>query len=411
MQKTRKTQRKIILNRRIHVSFTIHFKQTLASKLLKFTVQQDSASTFYFSRDYQFRSLFNYRSSTPKLLVISIFHFFSLFSFSLLFFFLSSSTFFFETMSVNRFAEFQNNQRNRQEGASVQPTGGYEMRPLLSTKGDISSLQGFLDEISHVKESITQINANVNRIKSYQSSMLQIADANELARTRQSVDDLTTETQNIMTHVKQKLKEIEPTARHTDLAIRKNTFSTVTQSFMESIENHRRVSLEFQKAEGQQLERQIKIANPNATPQEIQEAIAGAEQGRGAVFAQQLMQSVGNEYRRQNAQNTLDAVQERHEDIRRLAKSVQELSLLFQEMQEMLEAQKHVLDTVEQSAFESSKQIEEGSGHIEKAKVSAKATRRKKWICFFIFLIIIIILAIVLAIEIPKRSSSSSTTN
>lgn len=97
MQKTRKTQRKIILNRRIHVSFTIHFKQTLASKLLKFTVQQDSASPFYFSRDYQFRSLFNYRSSTPKLLVISIFHFFSLFSFSLLFFF-----FFLQVLSFSK---------------------------------------------------------------------------------------------------------------------------------------------------------------------------------------------------------------------------------------------------------------------------------------------------------------------
>lgn len=312
-------------------------------------------------------------------------------------------------MSVNRFAEFQNSQRDQVGAPGGQPTGGYEMRPLLSTKGDISSLQGFLDEISHVKESITQINASVNRIKSYQSSMLQIADAGELARNRQSVDDLTTETQNIMTHVKQKLKEIEPTSRHTDLAIRKNTFSTVTQSFMEAIENHRRVSLEFQKAEGQQLERQIKIANPNATPQEIQEAIAGAEQGRGAVFAQQLMQSVGSDYRRQNAENTLDAVQERHEDIRRLAKSVQELSVLFQEMQEMLEAQKHVLDTVEQTAFESYKHIEEGGVQIEKATVLARAVRHKKWICCSIVLIIVIILAIVLAIEIPKGNNNNSS--
>jgi syntaxin 1B/2/3 len=309
-------------------------------------------------------------------------------------------------MSINRLADLQKG-AGFDNGSHNSNPGGYEMRPLLSSGGDISSVQGFLDEVSNIKESINQINYNVNRIKSYQASMLQTADANELSRNKQAVDDLSTETQNIMTHVKHKLKEIEPTSRHSDLAIRKNSFSAVTRSFMDAIENHRRVAVEFQKAEAQQLERQIKIANPNATAQEIQEAVNGAEQGRNAVFAQQLMQSVGSEYRRNNAQNALDAVQERHEDIRRLAKSVQDLSVLFEEMQQMLEAQSKVLETIEQSAYETTGHLEAGVQYVEKAKVSAKATRRKKWICFGIFIIILIIIAIILAIEIPKGKSSS----
>ncbi|GAN07283.1 t-SNARE [Mucor ambiguus] len=313
-------------------------------------------------------------------------------------------------MSVNRLADLQRDPRNNNGNPGQNagnPGGGYEMRPLLSTTGDITSVQGFLDEVSHVKESISQINYNVNTIRSFQSSMLQTADAGELARNRQQVDNLTNETQNIMTHVKQKLKEIEPTSRHTDLAMRKNAFSSVTKSFMDAIEKHRRVALEFQKEEGQQLERQIKIANPNATPQEIQQAIASAEQGGGAVFAQQLLQSVSGEYRRQGAQNTLDAVQERHEDIKRLAKSVQELSVLFEEMQQMLEAQSRVLDTIEQSAYETTGNLEQGVQYVEKAKTSAKATRRKKWICFGIFIVILIIIAIVLGVTLAPKSSSS----
>ncbi|KAG1218746.1 hypothetical protein G6F35_008076 [Rhizopus arrhizus] len=251
-------------------------------------------------------------------------------------------------MSVNRLAELQNNSTNPVN----QNSGGYEMRPLLSTQGDITSVQGFLDQVSHIKESISQINYNVTRIQSHQSSMLQTADVSELSRNRQAVEDLSAETQTIMTHVKQKLKEIEPTSRHTDLAMRKNTFSAVTKQFMDAIENHRRVAIDFQKAESVQLERQIKIANPNATPQEIEQAIAQAENG-GAVFAQQLMQSS----KRQSAQNTLDAVQERHEDIRRLAKSVQELSILFEEMQSMLESQAKVLDQIESSAIDTTNHL------------------------------------------------------
>lgn len=311
-------------------------------------------------------------------------------------------------MSVNRLAELQKDQRRPDGQGNPGNNGGYEMRPLLAATGDISSVQGYLEQVSHVRESIKQINQNVTRIQSYQSSMLQTADASELSRSRESVDSLTKDTQTIMTHVKQKLKEIEPTSRHNDLAMRKNAFSQVTKNFMESIENHRRVALEFQKAEGQQLERQIKIANPNATPQEIQQAISGAEQGGGAVFAQQLMQSVKGDYRRQGAQNTLDAVQERHQDIAKLAKSVQELSVLFEEMQDMLAAQAHVLETIEQSAQDTSYQLETGVAYVEKAKVSAIATRRKKWICFGIFIIILIIIAIVLAIYIPKNNNKDA---
>ncbi|KAG2198173.1 hypothetical protein INT47_000374 [Mucor saturninus] len=309
-------------------------------------------------------------------------------------------------MSVNRLGDLQKEQSNLGNNGG----GGYEMRPLLSSSGEIASVQGFLNQVSHVRESIKQINQNVSRIQSYQSSLLQTADASELERNRENIDNLTTETQTIMTHVKQKLKEIEPTSRHTDLAMRKNAFSTVTKNFMDAIENHRRVASEFQRAEGQQLERQIKIANPNATPQEIQQAIASAEQGRGAVFAQQLMQSVSGDYRRQGAQNTLDAVQERHEDIRKLAKSVQELSVLFEEMQDMLEAQGKVLETIEQSAAETTEYVKTGYEDVEKAKVSAIATRRKKWICFGIFIIILVIIAIILAIYIPKNNNNNNNT-
>ena len=276
------------------------------------------------------------------------------------------------------------------------------MRPLLSTQGDITSVQGFLDQVSHIKESISQINYNVTRIQSHQSSMLQTADVSELSRNRQAVEDLSAETQTIMTHVKQKLKEIEPTSRHTDLAMRKNTFSAVTKQFMDAIENHRRVAIDFQKAESVQLERQIKIANPNATPQEIEQAIAQAENG-GAVFAQQLMQSS----KRQSAQNTLDAVQERHEDIRRLAKSVQELSVLFEEMQSMLESQAKVLDQIESSAIDTTNQLEAGTQYIEKAKKSALSTRRNKFICLGIFIVIIIIIAIILGVKLAPKNNNS----
>ncbi|KAI7872348.1 t-SNARE [Spinellus fusiger] len=298
-------------------------------------------------------------------------------------------------MSVDRLAELSRTTQNP-------PTQGgrYEMRPLLSTPSNPNSMEAYLAEISHIQDSIRTINSNVQNIQTHQSGMLQTADAAELHRSRSAVEDLTTDTQRIMTHVKQKIKEIEPNSRSTDLMVRKNQFASVTKSFMEAIERHRSVAVEFQRAESRQMERQIKIANPNATPESIEQAIAQAEEGRPAVFAQQLMQSMNNEQRRYDAQETFDAVQERHNDIRRLAKSVQELSDLFQEMQYLLENQAQVLSQIEVSSEQVVQDLEKGDRHLTGAITSAKATRKKKWICFGIFMLILIIIVIILCVKL-----------
>ncbi|KAL0085846.1 t-SNARE [Phycomyces blakesleeanus] len=312
-------------------------------------------------------------------------------------------------MSVDRLAELSRPGQNASN--TSQNRSQYEMRPLLSSASN-GALDDNMAEISHIEDSIQAIRDNVQRIQAHQNAMLQTADANEIQRNRKSIDDLTAETQGVMTHVKQKLREMQPTARHKDLEIRKLHFSRLTHQFMDAIELHRSSAIEFQKAETRQLERQIKIANPNATAENIEEAVSQAVEGRPAVFAQQLMTSMNNEQRRYNAKETLDAVQERHADIGRLVKSVQELSELFAEMQYMLENQGQILNQVEEMSEQVVQDVEKGNRHIDAAVSSAKATRRKKWICFAIFMIIVIIIVVVLCVKlIPSNNNNNNNNN
>ncbi|CAO3596275.1 unnamed protein product [Absidia cylindrospora] len=255
--------------------------------------------------------------------------------------------------------------------------GRYEMRPLLAAPTDPTSMDGFLNNISQLQELIRSINDNVQRVQTHQAAMLQTADTEEMARHRSQVESLTEETQTMM-----------------------------GRQFMDCIERHRTTALDFQRDEAKQMERQIRIANPNATAHEIEQAIAQAEEGRPAVFAQQLLQSVSQDQRRYDAQTTLDAVQERHNDIRRLAQSVQELSDLFQEMQFLLENQAKVLGEIEVNSYDIVNNMEQGEKHVSNAISSAKATRRKKWICFGIFLTIIIIIVIILAVKFAPKGGN-----
>lgn len=41
-------------------------------------------------------------------------------------------------------------------------------------------------------------------------------------------------------------------------------------------------------------------------------------------------------------------------------------------------------------------------GYTEKAVISARAARKKRWICFFIILVVLIIVGIVVGIEVSR---------
>ncbi|KAJ2959381.1 hypothetical protein NQZ79_g5122 [Umbelopsis isabellina] len=299
-------------------------------------------------------------------------------------------------MNVDRLAEFNRGSQNA-SGQNV------EMRPLMAPPSDPQSTQGFLDQISQLQDAIKGINENVGRLRSLQQNYLQAADESQQSRLRNQLNELNDDTQNMIRTVKDRVKSIEPTQRHPDLGIRKNQFANVSKTFMDTIERYRGLEIEFQKQESQQMERQIKIANPNATADEIDRAVHEAQSGSRPVFAQQLLQQ--DKYQ---AQETLENVNQRHQEIQKLAQSINQLTELFQEMQMLLENQSHVLNTIEASSYDVVNDVEKGNTQIGQAVTYARATRRKKWIMFGIIAAIVIIIIIVLVVKLVPQNKSSS---
>jgi syntaxin 1B/2/3 len=96
-------------------------------------------------------------------------------------------------------------------------------------------------------------------------------------------------------------------------------------------------------------------------------------------------------------------VQERHEDIKRIERTIAELAQLFNDMSILVEQQDETINIIEAQATEVEKDVETGLGYTEKAVTSAKSARRKRWICFLIILIILIIVGVVVAIQLKKK--------
>lgn len=95
---------------------------------------------------------------------------------------------------------------------------------------------------------------------------------------------------------------------------------------MDLIQEYRLVEQKSRERYRSRMERQYKIVKPDATEAEIKQAIE-TDQGT-QVFANALTQST----RYADARNAYREVQERHEDIKRIAQTMTELQELFNDM-------------------------------------------------------------------------------
>lgn len=96
---------------------------------------------------------------------------------------------------------------------------------------------------------------------------------------------------------------------------------------MKVAETYQKIQTNYRKEYRKRVERELKIARPDASPQEIERALDASS---GGVFAQQMLSSASQ-------QRILAEVKGRHEEILKLESSINELVDLFQEMQLLID--------------------------------------------------------------------------
>ncbi|CAG8573091.1 17062_t:CDS:2, partial [Acaulospora colombiana] len=270
---------------------------------------------------------------------------------------------------------------------------------------DVSS---FFDEVSKIQDMIRQIQENISRIDELHARSL--ATIKEEEESKQKLEGYTSNTKQLLVQVKDRIRKLESLnlslpSNAGDLEVRKAQTANLRKKFLETLQNYQNIEYQNRQKFRARMERQYKIVNPTASQEEIDAALDNDEGEQ--VFAQSLMTST----RYGAAKDALREVQERHDDIKKIERTIEELANLFQEMQLMVEAQDVPIATIEEHADQVNHDMEQANVHMEKAYESAKGARRKKWYCFFILIIILIVAAVGLYIYLkPKSSDTSSST-
>ncbi|KAH9005193.1 t-SNARE [Lactarius hatsudake] len=238
---------------------------------------------------------------------------------------------------------------------------GYELSDVnpstahLTTNMAADTMATFYDEISSVQESVKLFNDNISRISDLHARSLNNTDDAAAARNTQQLEELVNETSALSATLKRRVKALERQGGSPrEAQIKKQQTALVKSKFVEAIQNYQQVEQQYRQKYKQRMERQFKIVKPDATPEEVR-AVVEDDQG-GQIFSQALMSS--NRYGESRA--AYREVQERHEDIKRIERTIAELAQLFNDMSILVEQQDETINIIEAQASEAEKDVETG---------------------------------------------------
>jgi len=293
--------------------------------------------------------------------------------------------------------------------------GSYEMDrvPQRGTPGGQNTPRGpaaggddlsaFYAEISSLQDQIRSFNESVAAIGDLQSRSLNNMDDAAGRRNAAELERLVDTTSSLSGELKRRIKDLERTGGGgRDGQVRKQQTAFVKSKFVEAIQNYQQVEQQYRQKYKQRIERQIKIVKPDATADEVQAVVN--DEGGGQIFSQALLNS--NRYGESRA--AYREVQERHADIKKIEKTLTELAQLFQDMSVLVEQQDEQINVIQSNAVNIDTDIETGYKHTEKAVDSARAARKKRWICFWISIVIIIVVIIIILVVLHPWTVASS---
>ena len=144
----------------------------------------------------------------------------------------------------------------------------------------VLSNQDFLSRVEAVKADIRTLTTHVGQIASLHQRALSSPDSGA----GQSLESMITQTQVLNTSIKDQIKFLETDAvRSKDNQVKNTQVGSLKTSFQKQLQEYRVEEANYERRYREQIARQYRIVNPEATDSEVQEA-ADADWGNEGVF-------------------------------------------------------------------------------------------------------------------------------
>ncbi|KKA29396.1 hypothetical protein TD95_003858 [Thielaviopsis punctulata] len=282
---------------------------------------------------------------------------------------------------------------NQQQSISNQQA--YEMQnysqPQSSTaQSHTTPLErnAFLEEAANLRNSIQLLNADIDSLSALHQRALSATDSSASAAADNAVVAAQQRALGLKTELARLEHDISITPAGPQVQAKTGQYNTLKNQLQDSVQRLMRTEREFGQRYREQIARQYRVANPEATEMEVRQATERDWSNEG-VFQRALQDS-----RMRNAQSALGAVRARHNDLQHIERSLQELALLFDQIGSMVASQGVAIESVEAKASEAVDNMEEGNKQVDEARYRAGKVRKMKWCLTFVVLLIILALGL-----------------
>lgn len=273
---------------------------------------------------------------------------------------------------------------------------------------EASTTQQFLTEITTLQASVSQLSSNIRTIRDLHLQSINSTQPSSSNAVSETLDSTVEDTRALCNRIKHQIETLGNDTK--DLGIkgkltqqegemRMNRLAHVRSKFVETLQEYQRVEQDHRVKVRERAERQFRMVQPDATPEQVRQAV---ESDSGSqIFMQALMNVDSSKYA--ESRNAYTEVQSRHEEIKKLERSMAELATLMNDMATLTQQQDYSFTVIEDKAADIEADTRKGVEHTDRAVVLARAIRRKKWICFGIFVFVLVVIAIVLAAYFGTR--------
>jgi len=178
--------------------------------------------------------------------------------------------------------------------------------------------------------------------------------------------------------------------------IRTNMHGALVKKFLALMQEYQQVLSKYDQKIREKAYRQVQLVSPDAKPADIDELLNQGDAPTETIFTQVIME----DRKHKNAQQTLDYLQEKHNDILELEKNIVELNQLFQDMATLVDTQGDLIDQIEYSVMQSEAYTEDAVSNLATTEKLVTNTRKKKlYICIIAAVIIVVLVVFVVIIS------------
>ncbi|KAF4595093.1 hypothetical protein GQ602_000706 [Ophiocordyceps camponoti-floridani] len=274
----------------------------------------------------------------------------------------------------------------------------------------VLSQQAFLDRVQNLRDDIRQLTSDVDHIGQLHHRCLASTDGSA----QQQLEQAVVQTQIRNTAIKDGIKGLERDLSRTSDAsrvIKRTQLQSLRTFFKAELDKYQAVERDYQIRYREQIARQYRIVNPEASEDEVRQA-AEADWGNEGVFQTALRTN-----RTGHATSLLGNVRARHNELQRIEQTLTEIAILYDELATLVEQQDPIIQSAEQNAQNTVDHMEKGNDQVKQANEHARRRRKLKWWCLLLVVLIIIGIALGVGLGLclgtdrcsKSKSSSSSS--